>query len=193
MPKQINTFGPGQWLVNRFGLKGRYQPVLDETFVPVVVIEDAVDTKLAQALVASIPAKAGDHSFMTIINPAASGLQVIVEAMNAEIASDLIRFTFTNFSLVGATLVTSLSEWRQPALAGVPRATIVAGSQASVTMPAGSYTVRANTALELWAGDYTVVLDPGEEFTIWGSTPNNAWTFSGLLWREEVINPTNIG
>lgn len=38
MPKQINTYKVGQSLVRMFALKGRYQPVLDETIVPVVVV-----------------------------------------------------------------------------------------------------------------------------------------------------------
>ena len=36
MPKQINTYRYGQSLVRMFNLKGRFQPVLDETIVPVV-------------------------------------------------------------------------------------------------------------------------------------------------------------
>lgn len=40
MPKQINTPVPGQGLVSRFSLKGRFQPVLDEVIVPVAIVPD---------------------------------------------------------------------------------------------------------------------------------------------------------
>jgi hypothetical protein len=39
MPKQIQTPTPGQALVRLFNLKGRYQPVLDDTIVPVTIVE----------------------------------------------------------------------------------------------------------------------------------------------------------
>lgn len=38
MPKQINLPTYAQGLVSRFALKGRFQPVLDETIVPVVIV-----------------------------------------------------------------------------------------------------------------------------------------------------------
>ena len=47
MPKQINTFTFGQRLVEKFGLKGRFQPVLDEVIVPVTVVESNIQTRLA--------------------------------------------------------------------------------------------------------------------------------------------------
>lgn len=40
MPKQINSPFPGSSLVRAFNLKGRFQPVLDETVVPVAIVTD---------------------------------------------------------------------------------------------------------------------------------------------------------
>ncbi|GAJ05910.1 unnamed protein product, partial [marine sediment metagenome] len=62
MPKQINTYTFGQNLVQKFGLKGRFQPVLDETIVPVTVVDSDQDSRIAVGGMIGITAGAGNQN-----------------------------------------------------------------------------------------------------------------------------------
>ena len=190
MPKQINTHLPGQWLVTRFGLKGRYQPVLDETIVPVVEVQEASDVRPASCFIPNIPAKVGDSGFIRIANPALSGIEIVLEAISTTHAStEALVFSFGTFSIVGATLVTAVLGWRDSGLAGLPKAVILTGSDALASMPAGIFETYG-------FGTYQNVnefrIQEGATMNIYGDTGNIAWSRTGLMWREITLNPTNI-
>lgn len=81
MPKQINTYKIGQSLVRMFGLKGRYQPVLDETIVPVVLVGEQPTPDAIAGFGSQICAAAGvgNQNVVIFSNPTGSGRLVIVD------------------------------------------------------------------------------------------------------------------
>jgi len=86
MPKQIQTPSFGQILVKAFNLKGRFQPVLDETIVPVVVLEmePAASPMLRQIATGGIDRVAGGAGNVVVVqlvNPPTSGVLVVIEAL----------------------------------------------------------------------------------------------------------------
>ena len=105
MPKQINTPLPGVSLVRRFNLKGRFQPVLDETIVPVTIVEqDAPATKriAAWGFNATSPGAGNSHRF-NLSNPSTSGHLVVLTQFWAHSGTPLTdHYDMTIESEVGA-------------------------------------------------------------------------------------------
>lgn len=196
MPKQINNPFPGAALVRRFGLKGRFQPVLDEVVVPVINVEsgDEESEETAAATFPNIPVAAGENSFLNLSNPTGSGVRIVLEGYGVLAgASCGLEFSLAPFSVVGATLVTSVKGWRESGLPGLPRGAVQAGSQSTASMPASIFYQRAATfGSRIVADQIEFVIEPGDEFTLWSDTANLAWTRSALLWREERINVTSV-
>jgi hypothetical protein len=80
VPKQINTPLPGAALVRQFALKGRFQPVLDETIVPVVLVPSDVPEKrrLYAFGVSLAAAGVGNQNTIQLRNPADSGVLCVL-------------------------------------------------------------------------------------------------------------------
>ena len=193
MPKQIQTVWPGQALVKLFGLKGRYQPVLDETIVPVTVVGQETLSSPAQARAQNIAGGAGKNSFIRLTNPADSGLRMVIEGFNAQTASTQeFLISLAPFSLAGATTVTVEADWRTTGLPGAPAAIVVAGIQTTATMPGtAEYTFR-DTILRVNIGEYRAVIEPGGVFVLHGATASVTWTRAGLLWTETPLNVATL-
>ena len=99
MPKQINTPTAGQALVEQFSLKGRYQPVLDETIVPVVLVPtDVPVTKLlATGGQTATAAGAGNQNIISLFNPTTTGVLVTLEhiiALSGTPLTDTIHVSY---------------------------------------------------------------------------------------------------
>lgn len=197
MPKQINTHIPGQQLVRRFGLKGRYQPVLDETIVPVVqVAESQTVVKPCSALIPISVAAAGKNFYIKIVNPALSGLRVTFLGHSILAGANTgIWYGFGTWSIVGAVAVVPVPSFVDTALAGVPAALIQAGAQTTATL-ANATAIWYNRAAAFGnrnpADQVRFYLKEGTQLTIWFNTANVEMTEAGLLWTEETLNPTAI-
>ena len=193
MPKQINTPTPGQRLVQLFGLKGRYQPVLDETIVPVVSVEEVQEVRGAMAY-AQVPAAAGEFPFCRVSNPINSGFLITMEEFRANVGGNTSFWAlFAGFSLVGATVVGEVTQWRDSQRAGLPGAVLDIGSQLAAAIPAGAHRwqmqVGGTGAVAGFAFDGKVW--PGDFLIIWADVLNNLMQYS-MQWTETTINPTNI-
>lgn len=99
MPKQINLPNFAQGLVQRFALKGRYQPVLDETIVPVAIVTSFEGGGLGGVPAASVEKSAigtidmdgstggAARSWVSLVNPVDSGVGLNIDSVS-------IGFTF---------------------------------------------------------------------------------------------------
>lgn len=102
MPKQINTPNPAQGLVKQFALKGRYQPVLDETIVPVVDVSqfapavNVARTRLCSASVNYGPTSGTPNVFLYLYNPVDSGALVTVTAVRLSASLGSTSHSATN-------------------------------------------------------------------------------------------------
>jgi hypothetical protein len=134
VPKQINTPRPGQALVRMFSLKGRFQPVLDETIVPVVQVPiDAPATQLLAAWgVIRAAAGAGNQNRAHFENLAASGSLVVITKFWAisGTANDQIHIKATNSS--GSS--TGQGRWRDLRNPQAPKARFLVGPSASIVL-----------------------------------------------------------
>lgn len=81
MPKQINIYTAGQSLVRMFGLKGRYQPVLDETIVPVVVVgeEPTPESIPGFGTVICTASGGGNQNLAIFSNPPTSNRLIVLD------------------------------------------------------------------------------------------------------------------
>lgn len=166
MPKQINTPAPGQGLVRAFALKGRYQPVLDETIVPVTIVplEAPPTRKLAQWGIDNAASGAGNQNNAFFTNPPTSNtLMVITEFWGITTAALTDHFHVT---LGDAVVTTAPAAWRDSRHSGAPLAALTMSAAASAVVIGARY-VSDGTV-------YSVehVLAPG----------------SGLRVRQEAVN-----
>lgn len=74
MPVQIQTPTPGQRLVRLFGLKGRFQPLLDEIVVPIVDVGAEQIVSRAAWGAGTVAAAAGEFAIAHVLNADASTL-----------------------------------------------------------------------------------------------------------------------
>jgi hypothetical protein len=79
VPKQINTPSPGQALVRMFSLKGRFQPVLDEVIVPVVIVPlEAPATRKLAFWGTSQTATGAAQNLVILQNRVGSGVLIVI-------------------------------------------------------------------------------------------------------------------
>lgn len=89
MPKQINTPSFGSALVRAFNLKGRFQPVLDDTIVPVSIVNDlstsggSVSRRHAGGYTNWVWTSGGSRrAIIGVENPATSGVDIHLTGAN---------------------------------------------------------------------------------------------------------------
>lgn len=140
MPKQINTPGPGRGLVNRFNLKGRFQPVLDEVIVPVTIVEPEGALTVVQHAVGTqrgAASGAGNQNTIYLINQTGSGALVVVDKVFATSGSalgDEVQIRIATGSFGGG-----LGLWRDGREAGTPRAVMARIAGGAVVLGTGLY------------------------------------------------------
>lgn len=83
MPKQINSPFPGSGLVKAFNLKGRFQPVLDETVVPVALVTDLTSLGMGSGIKEAAGTNyntsfVATSSYGLLSNPTNSGINIHV-------------------------------------------------------------------------------------------------------------------
>jgi len=194
VPKQIQTPTFGQALVQKFGLKGRYQPVLDETIVPVSVVSSPELSRWAAGgSNGTVAAVVGENFFINLTNPSSSLYDLVVVGVSIYSTQQDARFSLMPFSVVGATIVASAVGWRDSALSGVPVGLILTGSQATGSLPSSYHyemAITATTGLVVGRELYTARVAPGKEFTVFGRSANSAVSYVSLSWEEELRSAT---
>jgi hypothetical protein len=141
VPKQINTYFPGQQLVQRFGLKGRFQPVLDEVVVPVTILEPAApQERIATGGAGRGASGAGNQNQVYLENPAGSGIVVKVTGFLADSGSPVSDGL--NLTLVQGTAgATSATAWRDSGLWGIPKAKVAGANVAAAVLGVPFYPI----------------------------------------------------
>lgn len=193
MPAQINTPGPGQRLVSLFGLKGRFQPVLDEVIVPTVDVgAQEVQTRDCTAYDA-IAAVAGAFPFAFLQNPAGSGIIARIKVIACIPASaGVIYVTTTLAPLISGGSSAFNKYWKDQDYPGDPVMTAANGTSTTDVSSSTAFTRFAGTG-----GLYSVfdsgrewVIHPGQTLQVTFGTVNVAMTALGFEWSEEpeVVN-----
>ena len=118
MPKQIQTPSASQGLVRMFALKGRYQPVLDETIVPVVVVplEAPSTRRLAAWGTTAAAAGVGNQNNAWLRNPTNSGHLIVVTAFWGWYSADPTDIYVPNFEVEGG--VVGIGSFRDSRITG---------------------------------------------------------------------------
>jgi hypothetical protein len=189
VPKQINTWTFGQALVNKFGLKGRFQPVLDETIVPVTIVDDQPGQRPATCG-GSVTAVALANSYFRIENPTLTTLYRVrwstwIFAAGARLAVDMAGAE--PFSGVPDTKVAVTNErWSDTSIPGVPSALWFEGVTTTVMIASYRQLDSATGFLGLeW------IVHPGDAINFYCTSADvglNAW---GAYWTEEPVTVTN--
>lgn len=176
MPTQIQT--PTQWqrLLNRFGIKGRHQLLLDEVVVPVVLIEDVseLETGPQDATIAVIaPAIAATLGACVLAN-LSSGTDLLVDRiiMNAP-AGMAVDTRFSTIApiipLAGGVIDKT---WNNPDQVGVPAGDGFANQN---VFGAGTLLNRTQVGANIrYEYDCKLVLPPNNVISVGGLTANQA-------------------
>lgn len=181
MPKQINTYTFGQALVQKFGLKGRFQPVLDETIVPVTLVDSDLAVRLAVGGTSAAAAGAGNQHVFSFRNPPNSGKLVTLTSWFA--ASGTPLTDFMNISIGKSTTPSgSFMTWRDNRLAGVPVARITAITSPTVALVSPHYHLDNDD--KQWIGRWHI--DPGGLLQFRNSVANTTLDLS-MQWEESDL------
>jgi hypothetical protein len=160
VPKQINTPNPGQALVKLFSLKGRFQPVLDETIVPVVVVpsEQSSARKLAAWGTSQGASGAGNQNIVLVRNAPESGVLAVITKMwfLSGAAGDTCEV-----QVVAAAGGVGVSEWRDSRQSGSPVIRFTTNAVASAVLSFPQY-----EATGILTHDTEWVIGPGFELFI---------------------------
>jgi hypothetical protein len=186
VPKQINTYTFGQALVKRFGLKGRFQPVLDETIVPVTLVDEAIERRPAFAGFEA-PAVAGEYSSFQLLNPNDSGIVVRVEQIWVSAAAfGLLRLSIDSTWTLG-TKTQKTSVWRKTGTPGRPAAEFYYGQSTFKNVDLGFIGMTTVPTLILQPG---IILPNGGSLMLQNDNVASAF-FVTILWTEEYANLTD--
>ncbi len=183
MPKQINTYKVGQALVRRFNLKGRFQPVLDETVVPVAVVDEGVEDRAAwggQARAASGP---GNQNRVFLQNPAASLVDLHVDYIWVEgLVADVAEVEI----IKGIGTTSGGGIWRDSRVAGVPTGLVAGSASGSVVLGMPQFTIGAHGTTPPVAIEVGAIIPPGWRIVVRQEQANDDfWVI--FAWRERDI------
>jgi hypothetical protein len=187
VPKQINTYTFGQALVTRFGLKGRFQPVLDETIVPVTLVDEAIERRPAFAGNHAAPI-AAEYSSFQLLNPNDSGIIVRIEQIwvSCVVAFGIVRLSIDSTWTLG-TKTQKASVWRKVGTPGSPVAEFYHGQSTFKNVDLGFVGITTAPSLVLQPG---IILPSGGSLMLQNDNINSL-LYVSLLWTEEYANLTN--
>lgn len=197
MPVPIQTAKQISPLRRAFGLFGGLRLKLDETVVPVAIIEDLAPDEWQWAFMADVrgAAGAGAHHIWSLENPAGSGRVAefgkLVCSLNAGME---YRLTVASPVYVPGTLVGS--EWQNlnatygvysPGLSQNPSVRL--RHTAAAAAPTGAnvfdfYRSAAHTE----QFEFHVVLNPGQSVVLWQMIDNLSG-YVAFQWRERAVSP----
>lgn len=169
MPKQINTPTPGQALVRAFALKGRFQPVLDETIVPVVVVETATPEvrKLSAWGVSAAAPGVGQQNIAYLENPTNSGHTVVLTSIWA--LSSLADDVFQIRPYLVPINAAGIGIWRDTRLDGLPNARHWISDSATIVLGFPQYPMTGIPQPVEWIlkpGTYITMVQQGANETL---------------------------
>lgn len=186
MPKQINTYQVGQSLVKKFGLKGRFQPVLDEVIVPVVTVGETLpeDIRLAITGIDLAASGAGNQNLVTFRNGVNSGILIRLKKWWAVSGAPLTDFISI---AVGTTTVTSGTGgfWRDRRLAGGAHGFPVGAQSPTTALVPPLY--HLDTDHIVWVDEW--VIGPGQLLTFRQNAVNTTLNLN-LSWEETDLTAT---
>lgn len=196
MPKQINTPNPGQRLVGLFGLKGRFQPVLDEVIVPVVDVGAQEVNERHCSAEASTGAAAGEFSCARLSNFDLSTLdwtgkiavvdRVTIRGATAQNYYFLIGGTWTLGSLTaGVKGYTDSAYAGQSPLASITYGTTTFDNAASSILTKWVATGGVSINLPGW------VISNGVALFVQADTANQGFDISIEWYERDVIAATS--
>lgn len=181
MPKLINTHLPGQALVRLFHLKGHYQPVLDETIVPVVIVggEEESPRKLAAGGTSAAAAGVGNQNQTMFENPTLSGHLIVLTRIWA-VSGAGVTDIFNILPVDNSPGNTGIGSWRDDRNVGRPHARTGATTPATIVLGYPNYPC-SGIPLEV---EY--VMAPGNHLRIRQQAANQTLTVQ-LEWYELVL------
>lgn len=187
MPKQINTHRPGQALVRRFGLKGRYQPVLDETIVPVTSVDNETIAVGCLSGGSSIAAVALELGYYRLQNPSGSGKVLTIVHMNSNTASgQIMRIDAWGIDIIPGSKTSDVAQFRDTSKEGLPAGQVFHGTHDGAF--GGTYSQLSssgrNTMFEL---HHEFLIYPGDAINVYCTAANIVVSAWGILWTERSI------
>ena len=179
MPKQINTYTFGQALVRKFGLKGRFQPVLDETIVPVTVVDSSQVNRIAVGGRIGTAAGAGRQNQIILHNPVNSGIIIKLQQWWGVSGAPLTDFVQLRYQASGGS-GTGFQFWRDSGQAGVPIAEWQATTSVTVVLGGPQYHLDVDS--NVWEQEW--IVRPGA-FLEWRQLAANDTLDIWATWTEE--------
>lgn len=193
MPKKIQTPEPSSKLVTRYGLVGRLRPMLDETIVPVAVVDDLVEseTEVRHAFIADERAPTvGLSNVYGLSVPADAG--TVAELHRIEMVSNAISTFRAIVTSTPPALATGLSPQFQDlrSLFLAPNAfPVTVATFDTIAIPAGatvgSWRVLAETN---HVSLMSVLIYPGTQWTFVQTTGNQRCAVT-FYWKERDLFP----
>lgn len=189
MPKGINTIIPSTKLRDRYGLLGGFSPKLDETIVPVVLLDDlsspaAAGSQRIMSGFGQLGPTVGNFSHVQLFNPANSG--VLLELLVADVfigATQAVRLRLHDIALAAEAPDTG---WLDARLEGAGAGEVrVEDAVAVLGAAVGSYRATANENLPV---PKPVILLPGTG-ALFAPQNNNVVVGASFLWLERTLEP----
>lgn len=174
MPKQINTYTFGQALVRKFGLKGRFQPVLDETIVPVTVVDTSAAERLCRGGAIGTSSGAGNQNSWTFENPADSNVLVRLKQFWGVSGAPLTDY-FVIALQTAAGAANIATQFRDSQLRGIPKTKLIKGVGGAAVLAAPFY--HMDTDSIVWNEEW--VISPGYRLVF---TQNAQNTTFDMMW-----------
>lgn len=186
--KPVQLIGAARALQQKYGLLGKVSLQLDETIVPVSVVDTLESTdKRPAAGQARASAEALELGHVQLFNPADSGVLVELEKIVfSQSAAAIIVFDFFDTAL---TNLGGDTEWRDRRLPGLPAAQV--RQQTNLTQLGINNTFFAFDQIvnESTQVEQSVVLLPGMGMTVVGLTINTL-VRSAFVWTERNLLPS---
>lgn len=181
MPKQINTYTFGQGLVRKFGLKGRFQPVLDETIVPVTVVDSTLVNRKAVGGQIGTASGAGNQNRIQFSNPEGSNVIVTIKRWWAVSGAPLTDFVSLNLQATDRT-ISGFRIWRDSNFSGLPRAGFTGAVAAAIVLGGPQY--HLDTDSIVWEEEWVLTPDTHLE---WRQNGQNTTLDVWVDWEETDI------
>jgi len=184
MPKQINTYTFGSALVKKFGLKGRFQPVLDEVIVPVTLVDESEAGQLAIGNILGAASGAGNQHLMRFQNPEGSGVLAVITHWWAVSGAPLTDFISTNLRALNLSLA-GTRIWRDSSQ-GIPRCGFNDATPASAVLTGPNHHLDSDSIV--WEEEWRVL--PGWSVEFRQNAANQTLELNAL-WTETPLTVTN--
>ena len=180
MPKQINTYTFGQALVRKFGLKGRFQPYLDETIVPVTIVDSSLAVRIATGGRLQAASGAGNQNRILMSNPTTDKL-ITIRRWWAVSGTPLTDFVVVSLN-AGVSGGTGFQVWRDARIAGFNSVTFQGAVAAAAVLGAPQY--RLGVDSKVWEQEWII---PPNFNLEWRQNDQNTTLAVGVDWEETII------